>query len=159
MSFFCVPYVHVVFRHILPNWTNIYWGCERLFYGLIIIPSLIRNALHTKKPALIRCWIRQLMHSTIRCCSLLFVLFSLPNVTSNVCSVKANFVRWKRCSSTRLKAYWRNRGLAPPILNLSTKWRQLVSFTPYEVHLRRKGLGIYWIWEMDTIFRCRHFRN
>jgi len=52
----------------------------KIILGLIIIQSLIGNALHAKKPALIRCWIGQLMY--VFCDSLLFFIISFDYLAS-----------------------------------------------------------------------------
>jgi hypothetical protein len=53
---------------------------RKIILGLIITPSLIGNALHTKKPALIRCWIGQFMY--VFCDSLLFHIINFDYLVS-----------------------------------------------------------------------------
>jgi hypothetical protein len=38
-----------------------------------------------------------------------------------------------------MKTYWGSRGIAPHILDLGTKWRSVVSFTPRPLYPQRKG--------------------
>jgi hypothetical protein len=38
-----------------------------------------------------------------------------------------------------MKAYWGSGGIAPHILDLSTRWRSVVSFTPWPLYMQRKS--------------------
>jgi hypothetical protein len=43
------------------------------------------------------------------------------------------------------KAYRNSRSIAPPILNLDTRWRWVASFTPRKLHPRKIITGTHWI--------------
>jgi hypothetical protein len=38
-----------------------------------------------------------------------------------------------------MKTYWGSWGVAPRILDLGTRWRWVVSFTPWPLYLQRKS--------------------
>jgi hypothetical protein len=44
-----------------------------------------------------------------------------------------------------MKAYWRSGGIAPRILNLVTRWRWVVSFTPRYFAPRERSPGTDWL--------------
>jgi hypothetical protein len=44
-----------------------------------------------------------------------------------------------------MKAYWGSRGIAPRILDLGTRWRWVVSFTPLPLYPKERTPGNHWI--------------
>jgi hypothetical protein len=44
-----------------------------------------------------------------------------------------------------MKAYWGSGSRAPRILDLGTRWRRVVSFTPGHFTARERASGIHWI--------------
>jgi hypothetical protein len=44
-----------------------------------------------------------------------------------------------------MEAYWSSGGIAPRILDLGTRWRWVVSFTPRSIYAQRKNPGSHWI--------------
>lgn len=44
-----------------------------------------------------------------------------------------------------IKTYTKSRGISPFILNLSMRWRLVVSFTHQPLYLQRKNPGTHWI--------------
>jgi hypothetical protein len=44
-----------------------------------------------------------------------------------------------------MKTYWRSGGIAPRILDLGTRWRWVVSFTPRPLYPRERAPGAHWI--------------
>jgi hypothetical protein len=44
-----------------------------------------------------------------------------------------------------MKAYWVSRGIAPRILDLSTRWRWVVSFTHQQLYPQERDPGTHWI--------------
>jgi hypothetical protein len=44
-----------------------------------------------------------------------------------------------------MKTYWGSGGIAPRILDLSTRWRWVVSFTPRPLYPRGREPGTHWI--------------
>jgi hypothetical protein len=44
-----------------------------------------------------------------------------------------------------MKAYWGSGGVAPRILDLGTRWRWVVSFTPQPLYPQGKSPGTHWI--------------
>jgi hypothetical protein len=69
-----------------------------------------------------------------------------------------NNIRCKVCGKVKVKlslcltkhhamnTYWRSGGIAPRILNLSTRWRWMVSFMPVRFTPRERAPGTRWIW-------------
>jgi hypothetical protein len=47
-----------------------------------------------------------------------------------------------------MKAYWRGGGLAPRILDLGTRWRPVVSFTPRPLYPQGKRPRYPWDWSL-----------
>jgi hypothetical protein len=44
-----------------------------------------------------------------------------------------------------MKAYWGSGGIAPRILDLGTRWRRVVRFTPLPLYPRGRAPGTHWI--------------
>jgi hypothetical protein len=44
-----------------------------------------------------------------------------------------------------METYWRSRGIAPRILDLSTRWEWMVSFTPRPLYSHGKAPSTHWI--------------
>jgi hypothetical protein len=44
-----------------------------------------------------------------------------------------------------MKAYWGSGRIGPHILNLGTRWRWMVSFTPWPLYHRERAPGTHWI--------------
>jgi hypothetical protein len=44
-----------------------------------------------------------------------------------------------------MKAYWGSGDIAPPILDLDTRWRWVVRFTPRPIYLRESVTDTHWI--------------
>jgi hypothetical protein len=45
----------------------------------------------------------------------------------------------RRVKQNAMKKYWRNGGIAPRILDLSTRWRWVASFTPWPLYPQEKS--------------------
>jgi len=44
-----------------------------------------------------------------------------------------------------MKVYWGSGGITPRILDLGTRWRWVVSFTPQPPYSREREPGTHWI--------------
>jgi hypothetical protein len=44
-----------------------------------------------------------------------------------------------------MKTYWGSESIAPRILDLDTRWRSVVSFTPRPLYPQGKATGTHWI--------------
>jgi hypothetical protein len=44
-----------------------------------------------------------------------------------------------------MKTYWGSGGIAPRILDVGTRWRCVVSFTPRPLYPMERALGAHWI--------------
>jgi len=67
-------------------------------------------------------------------------MFKLQPITA-LFNVKLIKVKLSLCLTKRraIKTYWRSTGIAPRIINLGSRWRLVVSFTPQPLYLTERS--------------------
>jgi hypothetical protein len=74
-----------------------------------------------------------------------FMVFTYTSSTYYKMKVKVKLSLWFLTEHHAMKAYWGSGGIAPRILELDTRWRWVVSFTPRPLYPRKRAPDTYWI--------------
>jgi hypothetical protein len=73
---------------------------------------------------------------------IIIIITTIITTTTKTTKVKLSLCLTKHHA---MKTYWGSGGIAPRILDLGTRWRSVISFTPRPLYPQEKSLWNLWI--------------